>query len=69
MKQNVGSWDRVLRGLGAVAMIGSAVVIPMQPPLAWALGLSGVYVFLTALFGSCLGYRLIGRSTCSLERG
>ena len=50
-------------------MIGSAVFVPMQPPLAWALGLSGVYVFLTALFGSCLGYRLIGRSTCSLERG
>lgn len=69
MKQNVGSWDRVLRGLGALAMIGSAVVIPMQDPIRWALGLTGVYVAMTALVGSCLGYRLIGRSTCPLERG
>lgn len=69
MKQNVGSWDRVLRGLGALAMIATAAVVPMSDPIRWALGLSGVYVALTALVGSCLGYRLIGRSTCPLERG
>jgi hypothetical protein len=40
-----------------------------QDPIRWALGLAGVYVAMTALVGSCLGYRLMGRSTCPLERG
>lgn len=69
MKQNLGSLDRVLRGLGALAMIAFGVVAPAQEAVRLALGLTGVYLAFTALAGSCLGYRLIGRSTCPLERG
>ena len=33
-----------------------------------ALGVSGVYMLLTALGGTCLGYRLMGVSTCPVDR-
>jgi hypothetical protein len=69
MKQNLGSLDRVLRGLGALAMIISGVVVPAQEAVRLGLGVTGVYLAFTALAGSCLGYRLLGRSTCSAERG
>jgi hypothetical protein len=69
MKQNLGSLDRVLRGLGALAMIVSGVLVPAHEAVRLGLGLTGVYLAFTALAGSCLGYRLMGRSTCPLERG
>ncbi|MGK3987690.1 DUF2892 domain-containing protein [Sorangium sp. So ce136] len=70
MKRNVGNMERVLRGLGALALLIGAWASPL--PLAArlvVLGLSGVYVMFTALSGTCLGYALIGRSTCPLPRG
>lgn len=70
MKQNVGSFDRALRVLGAAAMVGGAALapFPMEMRLPVFGGLS-VYLLLTALSGTCLGYRLMGRSTCKVSTG
>jgi hypothetical protein len=68
MKRNVGNWDRIFRGLGALGMLTCSVMAPL--PLAvrvGAFGASGVYLLFTALAGTCLGYRLMGRSTCPTE--
>ena len=65
MTKNVGSIERVLRLLGALGFIACAWLAPL-PLLVRALvfGGSGVYMLWTALAGHCLGYRLMGRSTC-----
>ncbi|HEY1551873.1 MAG TPA: DUF2892 domain-containing protein [Kofleriaceae bacterium] len=62
--RNLGSIDRLARVLGAAAMLVAAAVAPMQTAIRVALGGSGVYLVLTALAGTCLGYRMMGRSTC-----
>ena len=69
MKNNIASWDRVLRALGGVAMLICGVFAPL--PLlvrVLALGLGGTYMLGTALAGSCLGYRLMGYSTCPIAQ-
>ncbi|WP_437933803.1 YgaP family membrane protein [Sorangium sp. So ce341] len=70
MRRNVGKMDRLFRGLSALALLACAWAAPL--PLAarlGALGLTGLYLLFTALSGTCLGYALIGRSTCPLPRG
>ncbi len=65
MKHNVGKVDRYLRALAALGLFGCAIFAPL--PLMtriFALALPGFYVLGTALVGTCLGYRLMGRSTC-----
>ena len=71
MKMNVGSIDRALRGSSALAAILGAFLAPVASVPAAArvgLGAAGVYLLLTALAGTCLGYRLMGLSTCPLKR-
>lgn len=65
MKHNTAMWDRILRAVLAVAAIVCAFVAPL-PLLArvLALGGSAAYLFATALAGTCLGYRVMGISTC-----
>jgi hypothetical protein len=67
MKKNVGSLDRVARGLGASGMIVAALVAPWELWLRIGVGATGAYVLLTAFVGTCVGYRLVGLSTCPLE--
>jgi hypothetical protein len=65
--KNVGTADRVVRAAGAIVALVCAVVAPL--PLAvrvLALGGVGVYLTATVFFGRCLGYRVLGRSTCSV---
>lgn len=64
MRKNLGKVDRMLRAAGAVAMVVGAAVLPVSLELRLALGVSGIYVLMTALWGTCLGYRLLGMSTC-----
>lgn len=69
MTLNVGSMDRVLRGLAGAILIllpfvsgfgaGSAL-------LTWGSVLVGVVLAFTAVFGFCPIYRLIGASTCRM---
>lgn len=70
MKRNVGNGERVLRALAALALALCAVMAPL--PLAVRLaGLAtlSAYMMFTALAGSCLGYRLMGVSTCPVPPG
>lgn len=65
MKQNAAHWDRALRVLVGTAMVAGSVLAPL--PLlvrVLALGGGGAYMIVTALVGTCLGYRLMGISTC-----
>ncbi|WP_437541381.1 DUF2892 domain-containing protein [Sorangium sp. So ce367] len=70
MKRNVGTQDRLLRVLGALALLACAwaAPLPLTARLS-AFGLAGVYVMFTALSGTCLGYALLGRSTCPRPPG
>jgi hypothetical protein len=69
MKPNVGTADRVLRALVGIAMLVCSVVLPLSIiARAAVFGGMGVYLVLTSLVGSCLGYRLLRRSTCPVER-
>jgi hypothetical protein len=68
MKKNLGTSDRWLRVLAASALLLCSFLAPL-PLLVRAAGLGGVGVYLlfTALAGTCLGYKLMGRSTCPVE--
>ena len=69
MTRNVGKLDRMLRSLAAAGLIACAVAAPLTPAVrVAAFALPGLYVLLTALAGRCLGYRLLGRSTCGAAR-
>jgi hypothetical protein len=65
MKQNVARRDRVIRAVAGVGMLAAGVFAPL-PALVrlLALGGGGVYMLATAVFGACLGYRMLGISTC-----
>lgn len=68
MKRNVGSIDRFARALGGLAMLTCCATAPL--PLAVrlaAFGAMGGYLLLTAIAGSCLGYSLLGRSSCASQ--
>ena len=69
MKTNVGSIDRALRGAGALGAVLGALLAPVPPLARWGLGATGFYLLLTALAGTCLGYRLMGLSSCRREPG
>jgi hypothetical protein len=63
---NVGTLDRLARALAAALSVAAAFALPLSLPWAIGLGGMGVYLLGTALVGSCLGYRLMGRSTCGV---
>jgi hypothetical protein len=68
MTKNVGSVDRIARAVVATGLGFAAIFAPLP---FWAralgLGLNAVYLGYTALSGTCLGYRLLGKSTCPTE--
>jgi hypothetical protein len=69
MTKNLASWDRVARGVAAMLMATCAVMAPL--PLSvrvGALALPAIYMVLTALRGTCLGYRMMGLSTCPVPK-
>lgn len=65
MTRNLGSVDRWLRVLAALALGACAVVGPFSLAVRFGVfGVNAAYLLWSALAGSCLGYRLMGRSTC-----
>ncbi len=60
MGKNVGGIDRVLRLIVGIVLIALVFVGP-QTPWGWI----GIIPLVTALFGYCPAYRLIGLNTCS----
>jgi hypothetical protein len=64
---NLGSKDRLARVVGAIPLLACSAFAPFSLPLRMALmAIPAVYLLGTALVGSCLGYRLMGRSTCEI---
>jgi hypothetical protein len=68
MKKNVGSMDRKVRGLGALVAMLVAGLAPLPVALRVGVGATAVYLLFTTLAGTCLGYRLMGVSTCPVSR-
>lgn len=65
MTKNLASWDRALR-LGVGVALGVAA---FAASIDWRLrvgllGANAVYLLFTALSGTCVGYRLLGMSSC-----
>lgn len=67
MKRNVGTMDRMARTVGGGAMIAAVALAPVSPALLVGGLAMGGYLLATALAGTCVGYRLMGRSTCPHE--
>jgi len=64
MTANVGSVDRVLRIIFGLVLLAYAIPIGFgQTGWNWV-GWIGVVPLLTAIFGYCPAYSLIGMSTC-----
>jgi len=69
MKQNVARRDRALRAVAGCGMLAGSVLAPFPWAVRLlALGGGGLYLLATALFGACLGYRMLGISTCRAGR-
>lgn len=69
MTKNLASWDRIGRGIAAALMATCAVMAPL--PLVVrvaALALPAAYMAFSALRGTCLGYRMMGISTCPVTK-
>ena len=65
MVKNLGKGDRAGRALAVIALTTCSIFAPL--PLlvrVSAFGLMAAYLLYTALSGTCIGYALIGRSTC-----
>jgi len=59
----------VSRAVAGVGMIACSVLAPLPAMVrVLALGLGGAYMLATALFGACLGYKIVGISTCPVDR-
>jgi purine-cytosine permease-like protein len=66
MTKNLGSVDRGLRVLAALVFGACAVAAPFGLGVRLGVfGLNAAYLLWSALAGSCVGYRLMGRSSCS----
>ncbi|HKO53913.1 MAG TPA: DUF2892 domain-containing protein [Polyangiaceae bacterium] len=67
MEKNLGKSDRAVRGLAVVGLLTCSIFCPL--PLlvrVSAFGVLAAYLLYTALSGTCLGYALLGKSTCSV---
>ena len=63
MSLNVGSWDRVLRVVVGLVLIGLAATGTVG---LW--GWIGVVPVATGLFGFCPAYSLLGIKTCPMKK-
>jgi hypothetical protein len=69
MTRNVGTGDRLARALAALGMLACAVAAPLPVGLRLAaFAAPALYLLFTAVSSTCLGYRLMGRSTCPVPR-
>ncbi len=64
--RNLAGWDRISRIAAALGLGACAVVAPLELPLRLGIfGASALYLAVSALWGTCLGYRLLGVSSCA----
>jgi hypothetical protein len=65
MQINVGNLDRIARVV--IGLILLSLPLWLDSPWRW-LGLIGIMPLITGLAGRCLGYRLLGVSTCPMQK-
>ncbi len=63
MTTNVGTVDRVIRGIVGIVLI---LMVFVGPQTNW--GWIGVIPLVTAIFGFCPAYKLFGMSTCPTSK-
>jgi hypothetical protein len=67
MARNVGTVDRVVRGLiGVLALVGAFAFGWFSGWMVWAAAAVGVIMLGTAAVGMCPIYRLVGITTCRI---
>ena len=64
---NVGTLDRIIRIIAGVALLTYTFGYPAQTGWNWV-GFIGVVPILTAVFGTCPLYSLIGVNTCPVQK-
>ena len=65
MIRNIGNVDRIARAVALVPLTACSFMAPL--PLTTrliAFALPAVYMLFTGLRGTCLGYLMMGKSTC-----
>ncbi len=68
MAMNVGTIDRIARVILGLALIAFALGYIM-PGTGWnSFGWIGIVPILTAVFGTCPAYSIIGVSTCPMRK-
>ncbi|MCX5746071.1 MAG: DUF2892 domain-containing protein [Proteobacteria bacterium] len=67
--KNLGTLDRMGRIVASLVMVIAAVALPWRAGIRLPvfLGLAG-YMLMTSVAGTCLGYKLMGYSTCPNKR-
>lgn len=68
MTSNLCRTDRVARLAAAAALALAAVLLDLPWVALAALGVGALYLAGTSLVGTCLGYKLMGMSSCPLPR-
>lgn len=66
MKHNVGRYDRLARAVMGLGLVTTGAIAPLPFAAQVGLGAMGTYLVLAALAGRCVGYSLLGLSTCPL---
>lgn len=67
MNQNLGNADRIARILVAIAGLLAVVATPLALAVKVVIALNVLYLVGSSLVGTCLGYKLIGVSTCPIK--
>ena len=66
MKKNIGTIDRIVRLIIAIALFVGVFYVP-RGYLKIILSLASVFTLYESLFGWCAFYALIGKNTCPIS--
>jgi len=68
MKQNVARWERIARTAVGIGMPVAGALAPLPLLMRLLAFGGGIYLLATALSGTCLGYKMLGLSSCPVDR-
>ena len=65
---NLGNADRIARVIAAVVLFVLSLTLTLPLLAQLAMAVNGVYLLGSSLVGTCLGYKLMGVSTCPIKQ-
>jgi hypothetical protein len=68
MIKNVGQTDKIIRIVLGIVLIALDFFEVVQGMLSWVLGIVGIVLIITAFLNFCPLYKIIGQSTCPVEK-